>query len=276
MRSIIKCSSIVCIILAGLALLTSCSHTKNLAYFADTNDSIPKLPVEGIKYAPPLIDVDDIVNINIRTLDGNVIDAQNTAMQTTTAGATNKVMGGITPGIAGAPGTISGFLVDSKGEVEIPIIGRLKLANLTTSQARDLIQKAAEKYFENPTVSVRIENFKISVLGEVTRPASYTVPSEKISILDAISMAGDLSIYGKRDNILLIRDDSTGNKTFVRMNLNSKDIFKSPYFYLHQNDVVYVQPNKYKAMSSNTQTTRIISITSIAVSLLAIILSRIH
>lgn len=269
MRSIIKCSSIVCIMLAGL-VLSSCSHTKNLAYFADTNDSIPKLEIEGIKYTPPVINVDDIVDINIRTLDGNVIDGQNAALQSSSA---NKPQGG-TP--TGTPGSIAGFLVDSKGEVDVPIIGRLKLVNLTTSQARDLIYKEASKYFENPTVSVRIENFKVSVIGEVTKPATYNVPSEKVTILDAISMAGDLSVYGKRDNILLIREDTTGNKTFVRMNLNSKDIFKSPYFYLHQNDVVYVQPNKYKAISSNTQTTRIISITSIAVSLLAIVLSRIH
>jgi polysaccharide export outer membrane protein len=146
-------------------------------------------------------------------------------------------------GVAGSAS--NGFLVNKEGYIEIPLLGRFYLAGLTTIQAEDSISKRASLYYKLPTVYVRFANFKVTVLGEVLRPGSYIVPNEKATIFDALGYAGDLTIFAKRENALLIRD--SGNQTrLVRLNLNSKDIVKSDYFYLKQNDVIYVEPTKAK------------------------------
>ena len=124
-----------------------------------------------------------------------------------------------------------------------------------------------------PTVQVRYANFKITVIGEVARPATYTVPNERISIIDVLGYAGDLTIYGKRENVLLIRD-TIGGKQFIRLNLNSSDIFKSPYFYLRQNDVVYIEPNEAKIATTDAARTRTLAVVGTVLSLLIVITSR--
>src|SRR5690606_2821737 len=118
----------------------------------------------------------------------------------------------------------------------------------------------------DPTVQVRFANYKVTVLGEVNQPATYTMPNEKVSLLDAIGMAGDLTIFGKRENVLLIRDQD-GQKEFVRFNLNSTDIFASPYYYLKQNDVIYVEASKGRAAANNTALMQTISIISTVITL---------
>src|SRR5699024_1514139 len=137
--------------------------------------------------------------------------------------------------------------------------GKVKLAGLTTFQAQDLIKQKASVVYATPNVQVRFANFKVTILGDVTRPAAYTLSNERVSVLDALGLAGDLTIFGKRENVLLIRDDN-GKKDFARLNLNSKDLFNSPYYYLKQNDVIYVEPNKGKAASLNQARTQTIAI----------------
>ncbi|HVW99346.1 MAG TPA: polysaccharide biosynthesis/export family protein, partial [Candidatus Babeliaceae bacterium] len=155
-------------------------------------------------------------------------------------------------------------LVDKNGYVDIPLAGKIKVGGLTTSEARDAITKVATTYFVNPVVNVRIINFKVTVIGEVMRPGQYTIQDEKASILDAIGMAGDLTIFAKRENVLLIRTVNN-DKEFIRFDLNSSDLFKSPYFYLKQGDVIYVEPNKSKAATTDAAQARNISvITSIS------------
>ncbi|MCD7973939.1 MAG: polysaccharide export protein [Candidatus Azobacteroides sp.] len=149
-----------------------------------------------------------------------------------------------------APMPIIGFLVDVNGNVKLPMVGDVKVSGLTTEEATLVITELLEKYLISPTVNVRIANFKISVLGEVARPAVYTIPNEIITLPQALSLAGDLTIYGKRENILIIREEN-GKRTFARLDIRDRKIFDSEYYYLHPNDIVYVETKSSKATSTD-------------------------
>ena len=147
-----------------------------------------------------------------------------------------------------------GYLVDNSGFINFPVIGKVHVVGLTKTECEDLIKSKIQPYLartENPVVSVRMSSYHITVLGEVGKPGVIPVSTEKISVLEAIAQAGDLGVYGKRNNILLIREDARGEKHAVRMNLNDANIINSPYYYLQQNDVLYVQPNSVKAKTSS-------------------------
>jgi len=251
------------ILLLIVFCLGSCVSTKKTVYFRDISPDSPWVNLPA--YHEPLIQVDDILHITIQTIDGG------------TTAAINQLSGA--PANAGNPaaptrGDVpSGYLVDEEGQVTIPMLGTIKVAGLTTPAARKLIAEEASKYFNDPTVQVRFANFKVTVIGEVLRPATYTVPNEKVTILDAIGMAGDLTIHGVRENVLLVRDND-GKKEFVRFNLNSYETFESPYFYLKQNDVIYVEPGKSKVASTNVARTQAISIVASVVSIVTIVVTR--
>ena len=175
-----------------------------------------------------------------------------------------------------AAGVLMPYLVDNDGFINFPIIGRLHVAGLTKSEAERLIFEKIRPYMaesENPVVTVRMSSYSVSVLGEVNRPGSFQVSREKITILEALAQAGDLTIYGVRDKVKLIREDATGKKQIVTLNLNDANIVNSPYYYLQQNDVVYVEPNNIKAQNSKVgQTTTLwFSATSILVSLTSLL-----
>ncbi len=257
--------NVICI--AALAgALQSCVSSKNVAYFRDIPDSIKVRSLQTSEYKEPVIQSDDILAVTIQTIDPQTSTPVNQPVSTPAVGYST-----VSP--VSAP-LISGYLVDKAGTISIPMLGSVKVAGLTTSEARDTIRRQAEQYYVSPTVQVRFANFKITVIGEVVRPATYTIPNERVSVVDAIGYAGDLTIYGKRENILLIRD-SLGSKQFVRLNLNSTDIFKSPYFYLRQNDVIYVEPNDAKIATTDAARTRTYAILGSALSVLIIVASRI-
>ena len=138
------------------------------------------------------------------------------------------------------------YLVDTDGNIDYPVLGKLKLEGLTIEEAKQLLKKKFEegKLLNDPVVIIRFNNFRISVTGEVRSPGVYPVNGERISILEALSAAGDLLVTGKRDNILVIRDFN-GVKTYTRIDLTSKEVFNSPVYYLTQNDVIYVEPNSF-------------------------------
>lgn len=173
-------------------------------------------------------------------------------------------------------GVLMPYLVDNDGYITFPVIGRLKVGGLTKSEAEKLIFEKIRPYMaesENPVVTVRMSSYSVSVLGEVARPGSFQVSREKITILEALAQAGDLTIYGVRDKVKLIREDITGKKQIVNLNLNDANLVNSPYYYLQQNDVVYVEPNKVKAQNSKVgQTTTLwFSATSILISLTSLL-----
>ncbi len=156
--------------------------------------------------------------------------------------------GGSTPsGGAGAP---VGYLVNTEGSIQFPLIGNIKAEGLTKNQLKDNIAKTLieKKLLLDPIVTIRFVNFRVTVLGEVNHPTVVSVPNEKISLLEALGLAGDMTIYAKRNNVLVIRE-ANDQKIIQRLNLNSEELFTSPYYYLQSNDIVYVEPNKAKVAS---------------------------
>ena len=168
------------------------------------------------------------------------------------------------------------YLVDNAGCVDFPVLGTIRLGGLTKGQAEQLIRERLRPQFHTPPiVTVRMVNYKISVLGEVTRPGTFTVSNEKVNVFEALAMAGDMTVYGIRDNVQLVREDSDGRRQIVTLNLNDRNIIHSPYYYLQQNDIVYVTPNKTKARTSaiSTSTTIWFSVVSSIVSLATLIIA---
>ncbi|MCL7988643.1 polysaccharide biosynthesis/export family protein [Sphingobacterium sp. lm-10] len=216
-------------------------------------------------FTEPTIQADDILSITIQTLDPTTSSIVNQAEAVQAIGASSAASVGNQ--------IITGFLVDKDGYVHMTLLGRVKVKGLTTYQARELITKQAAQFYRDPTAQVRFANYKITVLGEVMRPATYTVPNEKVTVLDALGLAGDLTIYGKRENVLLIREEN-GQKAMVRLNLNDSDIFQSPYYYLRQNDVIYVEPGKAKAAANNAARTQTYAIVGSVLSLLIVLITR--
>jgi polysaccharide export outer membrane protein len=170
--------------------------------------------------------------------------------------------------------TLQSYLVNADGMIDFPVLGKLKLSGLTRSEVLQLFKDKISKYIKNPIINLRIINFKVSVQGEVSLPGTYNVQSERITLIEALSMAKDLTIYGKRDNILIIRDVD-GVKSYNRVDITKADFINSPFYYLAQNDVVYVEPNKTKingaAVGANTNV--LISISSLLITVITLIVT---
>lgn len=240
-------------------VLSSCVSNKNIAYFQ--NNEIKKQDVSNdfkIHYKP-----DDLLQILIFSEDYLAAKPFNLPVASI-LNTTNTVV---------AVPQQQTYLVDSKGQIDFPVIGKIKVGGLSSEELVELLKNELDPtYILNPTINVRIVNFKITVLGDVTRPGSYNIPNERVSLLDAIGLAGDLTISGKRNNVMIIREEN-GEKNQYVVDLRSNDIFTSPVFYLKQNDIVYVQHNNaaIQSASFNSNTTLFISIGSVLISLLTIL-----
>lgn len=239
--------------------LSSCVSKKNIIYFQ--NDEINQEKVSN-NYQT-VFKSDDLLQITVSAEDIEVVKPFNlpsVAFSSTTNSAT---------GIS----VQQSYLIDSKGEIDFPILGKLKLVGLTKEEGITLLRnKISPKYVKNTTINIRISNFKITITGDVKNPGTYTLPNERVSILDAIGMAGDLNISGQRDNILVVREEGTKKVTY-RVDLRSNNIYTSPVYYLQQNDVIYVEPNRAKiqSASSNANTGLYISVTSIIITILTLL-----
>lgn len=168
------------------------------------------------------------------------------------------------------------YLVDNEGNINFPVLGELKLGGLTKREAEQLIIDKLKPYMkETPIVTVRMVNYKISVIGEVTRPGTFTISNEKVNLLEALAMAGDMTVYGLRDNVKLIREDANGKQQIVTLDLNNAETILSPYYWLQQNDIVYITPNKAKARNSDVgnSTSLWFSATSILVSVVSLLVN---
>ena len=168
------------------------------------------------------------------------------------------------------------YLVDNEGRINFPVLGTLKVGGLTKSQAEQLIVNNLKPYMkETPIVTVRMANYKISVLGEVARPGTFTITNEKVNLLEALAMAGDMTVHGVRDNVKLIRETASGKQEIHTLDLNKAETILSPYYWLQQNDVIYVTPNKAQARNSDigNSTSLWFSATSILVSLASLLVT---
>lgn len=264
-------NSSMVLVLAGFfcLYLSACTSSKNISYFKDVPDTLAqKKEITQVTYITPVIQPDDILQVSVQTLDPNVgslsIQQGNSTLPSGSASLNNPASGS----------GVNGFIVDKQGYVILPLLGKIKAQGKTTDEIRDEIHAKALEFYKDPIVNVRYANFKITVLGEVARPSSYVMPNEKVSLLDALGAAGDLTIYGKRENVLLVRDKN-GKKEFARFNLNNSNLFTSPYYYLQQGDLIYVEPNRAKVVSTDAARLRAITIITSAVSLVTIIIARV-
>lgn len=218
----------------SLLLLTSCkTATNNITYFQDLDNQATIITEQAINYAPRIAP-DDQLSIIVSGTEPNAVAAFNMPLASYLApGETN---------VTSTP-VLHTYLVNSRGEIDFPVLGKLQVANMTRSELTDMLTEKISAYVKSPIVTIQIRNFKVSVLGEVNKPGIVNVPNERLSVLDALGMAGDLTIYGNRANVLLIRDNN-GRKEYHRFDLTSAEILASPYYYLQQNDVLYIEPNK--------------------------------
>lgn len=247
----------------SVLLLFSCASKKDMIYYQDidkiTNQSTPNS--FEIKIQP-----DDLLSITVSAADPEIAAPFNG-----TSGAPQSANNGE----AGAgQGALQMYLVDSSGHIEFPVLGRMKVSGLSRSELLNLFQQKIGAYIKNPMVFLRVANFKVSLQGEVNAPGTYTIASERVTLIEALSMAKDLTIYGKRTNILIIREID-GVKSFNRVDITKAGFINSPFYYLSQNDVVYVEPNQNRINGAavGPSTSIIFSITSILITLATLIIT---
>jgi polysaccharide export outer membrane protein len=221
------------IVLLVFFTLGSCVNRKNIVYFQG-KDSISSGATNIIK-----LKKEDFLAITIFGIDESSMKLFNVPQSTST------INRGYNNGI---PATF-GYLIDLNGEIQFPIIGNVKLEGLNKSEAIELLKTKLKDYLQNPVINLQIQNFKVTVLGEVKNPGSFNIPNEKISLIEAIGLAGDLTINAVRKNIKVIREENNIKKEYI-VDFTSKDFINSPVFYLQQNDIVYIEPNQAKINSS--------------------------
>jgi polysaccharide export outer membrane protein len=248
--------------------MTSCSSEKKIKYFQDIPDSGQVKQIPKPDYTPPEIRIGDILTIIVETV--NPISQSLVNPGSISSGGISSAAGGVLALLAPE----SGYLVDKDGNIQMPIIGKVKAVGYTTSQLKDVVQNLSSKYFKDPVVVVRFANFKVNIVGEVAKPGQYIMPDEKETILDAITMAGDLTVFGKRENVLLVRENLDGTKSAYRINLKKSNIMYSPVYYLRQNDMIYVEPRTAKSDATDAAQTRYIGIASAVLSVLIILATR--
>lgn len=235
-------------------VLLGCSPQRNLVYFSN----LSQISQSQISNPSDLkLQKNDQISISLTSL--------NAEYDALFAGATNSNL------INGKPG----FRVDNNGRITLPRIGELKVEGLNIEQVQALVTKELRKHIKEPVVTAQLVNFKITVIGEVNRPSSLSIPGDELNLLEALGMAGDMTVYGKRDNVLVIREKD-GVRNMIRLNLNDKNIYESPYFHLKQNDIIYVEPDKAKEKeySPNNRALPIITACISAVAVLATALIR--
>jgi polysaccharide export outer membrane protein len=243
-------------------ILFSCHQKEKIVYFQ--GNQTPSL--QNVSYNPTL-KPDDIISIQVIAMDESSLKPFNLPQ-----GNINQSVGGYT---TGNPINF-GYLINSEGFIDFPIIGKIKLQGLNRQQAVDLLKEKLKPYLNEPVVLIRILNYKVTVLGEVKNPGTFTIPNDRITLLEAIGIAGDLQITAKRNNILIIREVD-GKLTETRVDLTKKEFFNSSIYYLQQNDVVYVEPNNVKVNSALFNTSNVstgISVVSLLVTILLLFTRR--
>jgi len=247
-----------------VAVLDGCSNYKDVPYFKNI-DSVDLTSSRGLYDAK--IMPKDMLTITVNTTDPDASRPFNL-----------NVGGAVESSGQSSTTSAQGYLVDNSGNINFPIIGSVHVSGLTKNQCQDLIREKILPYMsktENPVVTVRMSSFRVTVMGEVASPKVIPVSQEKMSVLEALAQAGDLTIYGRRDNVMLIREDAVGQKSEHRINLNDANFINSPYYYVQQNDIIYVEPNKIKAQNSSIgqSTTLWISGASMLVSIASLVVN---
>ncbi len=247
--------------LLAISIFSSCVSRKEIVYFQDIEELVQK---EGVNTSEITLKPNDLLSIIVSAADLEAARPFNVIVESRPIISGNDLVMNNTQQL--------GYLVDSAGDIHFPVLGKIHVEGLTTKKLNELLIQKLSTYLKDPIVNIRVQNFTISILGEVHRPGTFTVAGEKISLPEALGLAGDLTIYGKRDNILVIRENGT-KKDYAYLDFRSSDVLESEYYYLKQNDIVYVEPNSAQRQSSsfNRNTSVYISIASLLLSVLVII-----
>ena len=228
---------IILISIITITMLSSCASRKNIVYFQDE-------PLEeGVLMSEPkqlLYKPDDILTINVSALDPDTVRPFNLPVVSNNTNNITSAQGNI---------QVQTYLVDYNGNIEFPVLGKIKVEGLTRTELTSLLVERISAMASNPIVNIRLANFTITIIGEVSNPGTFTIQDERITILEALGLANDLTIFGQRKNVKLIREID-GKKKFAHIDLTSVNLVNSPVYYLQQNDVIYVEPNNAKVRSS--------------------------
>ena len=227
-------------LMSTLFLGTACTNMKRATYFYDTSDStFLSTNTESLE---PVLRENDLLSISVSSVNPEAAEMFNVSNVVATEAST----------VAGPRAAVSGYLIDQDGFIRFPVLGKIKAAGKTKKALREEItsELQTQKLLIDPIVDVRYLNFKVSVLGEVKTPTVLTIPNEKISLLEALGLAGDITIYGNKENVALLREED-GVKKLRRIDLTSNELFSSPYYYLKSNDIVYVEPTPAKVAESS-------------------------
>jgi len=276
---------IASVLLAGM--LASCGNTRQITYMQGKFDTSK---LSEINVPEPVIRQGDLLSIIVYSdnpaatalYNQSLIVVNNSAGSGSSGGgaggggSTSAGAGGgsgsMAGAIAGSSPTTPGYLVDEKGEIQFQGLGVLHVEGLTKKQLKDTLDAHLKEFLKNPYYTIRFMNYRFTMLGEILHPGIFSIPGEHVSLLEAIGLAGDLTFYGRRDNVLIIRENN-GKREFARLDLTKPEVMASPYFYLQQNDVVYVEAHRKKVAASDQVTARNVTIAASIVSTLAIVYS---
>lgn len=244
-------------LLLPVLLFSSCARYPKLVNF-NQGEPFPEAPVEIQGWEPLRIQTDDLLYVSILGGQPEVLqDFQPREEAMTSSADSNQ--------------PLRGYLVDAGGRIHLPVLGPVPAAGLTTEELRQDLEKRLQPYLEAPVVKVRFMNFKVTVLGEVALPGVVRVDGERLNLLEAIGRAGDITKVGNRERILIIREQN-GQRSFNYVNLRDRNIFQSPYFYLQQNDLIYVEPDKTKTYVIADGTSKILPWAGVVTALLNLVL----
>ncbi|MBR4689113.1 MAG: polysaccharide biosynthesis/export family protein [Bacteroidales bacterium] len=225
-----------------LFVVSACSSSKKILYFQDTqNAAITK----NINHSPIRLQPEDKISILVNSKDVQLTNLFNLPVVSTRIGQTTSLSNNATT-------NVSGYTIDSAGNIDFPVVGQLHIGGMTRMEVAAFVKNKliSENLVKDPIVTVEYMNLQISILGEVSKPGRYNIVQDKITILEALSMAGDMSIYGKRENVRVIRNENGVQKTYTINLCSATEVFDSPVYYLQQNDVVYVEPNSMRTRQS--------------------------
>lgn len=250
---------------ALIVCLASCSSKQKIAYLQ--NNLSDTIGVSAADLYDARIKPKDLLTITVNTFDKEASLPFNLIYPTGSAAYT-----GSNPG----ENSIQKYLVDNEGFIDFPVLGKIKVSDMTKNEVESSLKEKLKNFLkEEPVINVRMVNYKISVIGEVNKPNTYTVTNEKVNVFEALALAGDLTIYGRRENVKLMRELSDGTRQVVKLDLTDANLISSPYFYLQQNDVLYVEPNRTKMRNSrySALTGQILSGVSVLVSVASLVVT---
>jgi polysaccharide export outer membrane protein len=265
-------------------LFPSCVNTRSLTYMQGTFDTaqlsqvkIPEARVRPGDLLSIIVYSDNpeataLFNQSLITVNSNSGASSSSSAGPTGTGGAGGGSGSSAGAIGGGSPTTPGYLVDEDGNIQFQGLGVLHVEDMTKDSLKILLDLRLKQYLKNPYYTIRFMNYRFTMLGEVQHPGIFSIPGEHISLLEAIGLAGDLTLYGRRDNILIIRE-TEGKREYARLDLTKPQIMASPYFYLQQNDVVYIEATKRKVLANDQVTTRNVTIAATIISALAIVIS---